>query len=230
MGRCTPLTCASSRTRAPTPPTASPSAPSADCAACPPIVALTCGCTPTSSIPTSPCPAPSAAMARRGLGVAVCMHGTAIAGLDMGAASLKMNDDGSFNMLVGATDIGTGSDTALAQIAAETLGCPLSDILAYSSDTDLTPFDTGAYASSTTFISGGAVMKAAEKVREQIFERVALILGGEDPARRPSLDGMYLRNRRAWLPDGRSVSLEQVALHSLHTMDQQQIMATASHM
>ena len=161
---------------------------------------------------------------RRGLGMAVCMQGTAIAGLDMGAASIKMNDDGSFNLLVGATDIGTGSDTVLAQIAAETLGCPLSDIITYSSDTDFTPFDTGAYASSTTFISGGAVMKAAEKVREQIFERAKLMLKVE------SAEGMYLRQRAAWLHDGRSLSLEAVALHSLHTEDQQQIMATASHM
>ena len=167
---------------------------------------------------------------RRGLGMAVCMQGTAIAGLDMASASLKMNDDGSFNMLVGATDIGTGSDTALAQIAAETLGCPLEDILPYSSDTDLTPFDTGAYASSTTYISGGAVMKAAEKVREQIFERAALMLGGASGGQRPSLEGMYLRGRQVWLPDGRSLSLEAVALHSLHTSDQHQIMATASHM
>jgi putative selenate reductase molybdopterin-binding subunit len=167
---------------------------------------------------------------RRGLGMAVCMQGTAIAGLDMGAASIKVNDDGSFNLLVGATDIGTGSDTALAQIAAETLGCSLSDIIPYSSDTDLTPFDTGAYASSTTYISGGAVMKAAERVRAQIFERAALMLGGPDPAQRPSTEGMYLRNRHVWLPGGRSVSLEAVALHSLHSEDQQQIMATASHM
>jgi putative selenate reductase molybdopterin-binding subunit len=87
---------------------------------------------------------------RRGLGMAVCMHGTAIPGLDMGAASVKMNDDGSFNVLVGGTDLGTGSDTVLAQIAAETLGVPLNDIIIYSSDTDFTPFDTGAYASSTT--------------------------------------------------------------------------------
>jgi putative selenate reductase molybdopterin-binding subunit len=113
---------------------------------------------------------------RRGLGMAVAMHGTAIAGLDMGAASIKMNDDGSFNVLVGATDLGTGSDTVLAQIAAETLGVPLNDVLIYSSDTDFTPFDTGAYASSTTYISGGAVKKAAEKVRAQIFERAALML------------------------------------------------------
>jgi putative selenate reductase molybdopterin-binding subunit len=167
---------------------------------------------------------------RRGLGMAVCMHGTAIAGLDMGAASIKMNDDGSFNLLVGATDLGTGSDTVLAQIAAETLGCPLADIVTYSSDTDFTPFDTGAYASSTTFISGGAVMKAAEKVREKIFERAALMLGGTDLAQRPATTGMYLRNRAVWLPDGRSIGLDAVALHSLHTLDQEQIMATASHM
>jgi len=161
---------------------------------------------------------------RRGLGMAVCMHGSAIAGLDMGAASIKMNDDGSFNLLVGATDIGTGSDTVLAQIAAETLGCPLSDILPYSSDTDFTPFDTGAYASSTTYISGGAVMRAAAKVREQIFERAKLML------KTASTDGMYLRERRVFTADGQNVSLEQVGLHSLHTEDQQQIMATASHM
>lgn len=180
---------------------------------------------------------------RRGLGVAACMQGTAIAGLDMGAASIKMNDDGSFNLLVGATDLGTGSDTVLAQIAAETLGVPLVDILPYSSDTDFTPFDTGAYASSTTFISGGAVMKAAEKVREQIFERAAKMLNyARDVAASPSergetaltperrYEGMYLRNRAAYLPDGRSVSLEAVALHSLHSEDQEQIMAVASHM
>ncbi len=169
---------------------------------------------------------------RRGLGMAVCMHGTAIAGLDMGAASLKLNDDGSFNLLVGATDLGTGSDTVLAQIAAETLGVPLSDVIIYSSDTDFTPFDTGAYASSTTYISGGAVKKAADQVRAQIFERAALMLGmdrRDDPPGRLE-EGWTIRDRRCYAPDGRSVTLEAVALHSLHTHDQRQIMATASHM
>ncbi|MBI3241824.1 MAG: molybdopterin-dependent oxidoreductase [Chloroflexi bacterium] len=160
---------------------------------------------------------------RRGLGMAVAMHGTAIAGLDMGAASIKMNDDGSFNVLVGATDLGTGSDTVLAQIAAETLGVPLNDVVIYSSDTDFTPFDTGAYASSTTYISGGAVKKAAEKVRAQIFERAAKML-------KTSLEGMSLKGRSVFAPNGESVTLEAVALNSLHTEDQQQIMATASHM
>ncbi|MFO7635092.1 MAG: molybdopterin cofactor-binding domain-containing protein [Caldilinea sp.] len=160
---------------------------------------------------------------RRGLGMAVCMHGTAIPGLDMGAASIKMNDDGSFNVLVGGTDLGTGSDTVLAQIAAETLGAPLNDIIIYSSDTDFTPFDTGAYASSTTFISGGAVKKAAEQVREQITARAALML-------ETTPEGMTLRDRHVTAADGRSVSLADVALHSLHVADHRQIMSTASHM
>ncbi|HMQ55176.1 MAG TPA: molybdopterin-dependent oxidoreductase, partial [Anaerolineae bacterium] len=117
---------------------------------------------------------------RRGLGMAVCMHGSAIPGLDMGGASIKINDDGSFNVLVGATDLGTGSDTVLSQIAAEVLGVPLEDIIIYSSDTDMTPFDTGAYASSTTYISGMAVKRAAEQVREQIKERAGLMLDLDD--------------------------------------------------
>ncbi|HEC36529.1 MAG TPA: xanthine dehydrogenase, partial [Anaerolineae bacterium] len=114
---------------------------------------------------------------RRGIGMAVMLHGSGIAGLDMAAATIKMNDDGSFNLLIGATDLGTGSDTILAQMAAEVLGVPLGDIIVYSSDTDFTPFDKGAYASSTTYISGTAVRKAALKVAEQIKEHAALCLG-----------------------------------------------------
>ena len=159
---------------------------------------------------------------RRGLGMAVCMHGTAIPGLDMGGASIKINDDGSFNLLVGATDIGTGADTVLGQIAAEVLGVPLDDIIVYSSDTDMTPFDTGAYASSTTYISGTAVQRAAMQVREQIKERAGLMLKLED------WSGVTLRDRSAIAPDGRSVSMEALALHSLHQEHQRQIMATAS--
>ncbi|MEM7344515.1 MAG: molybdopterin cofactor-binding domain-containing protein [Chloroflexota bacterium] len=160
---------------------------------------------------------------RRGLGVAVCMHGTAIPGLDMGGASIKINDDGSFNVLVGATDLGTGSDTVLGQIAAEVLGVPLEDILVYSSDTDMTPFDTGAYASSTTYISGTAVQKAAELVREQIKERAGLMLELSD------WSDVTLADRRAYASDGRSVTMEEIGLHSLHQDQQRQIMATASY-
>ena len=161
---------------------------------------------------------------RRGLGAAMCMHGTAIPGLDMGAASIKINDDGSFNLMVGATDLGTGSDTVLAQIGAEVLGVPLNDVVIYSSDTDFTPFDTGAYASSTTYISGTAVKIAAEKLAEQIKERAALMLGLEN------WDDIRLQNRYAITADGRSVSLGDIALHSLHMDQQRQLMATASYM
>ena len=170
-----------------------------------------------------PRPAPSGPRRRRGLGVAFAMHGTAIPGLDMGAASLKMNDDGTFNLLVGATDIGTGADTVLAQMAAEVLGCEVEDILVYSSDTDMTPFDTGAYASSTTYISGGAVVRAAQQVADQIRSVASRMLG-------VAPDDLELRERSVVAPDGRRVSLADVALHALHVADQRQIMAVASHM
>jgi len=159
---------------------------------------------------------------RHGLGMCILMHGTAIPGLDMGGAVIKMNDDGSFNLLIGATDLGTGSDTVLAQMAAEILGVPLEKILVYSSDTDLTPFDVGAYASSTTYISGMAVCKAAEQVRQKLFERAARMLNTKS-------EGMVASDERIHSADGQSVSLGEIGLHSLHAVDQEQIMATASH-
>jgi putative selenate reductase molybdopterin-binding subunit len=161
---------------------------------------------------------------RKGIGMAVMMHGSGIAGLDMASATLKMNDDGSFNLLMGATDLGTGSDTILAQIAAEILGIPVDDLIVYSSDTDFTPFDKGAYASSTTYISGGAVRKAALKVKQQIQEHAALMLDMGEP------ESLVLRDRIVVAKDGRSVTLADVALSSLHQTNQHQIMATASHM
>jgi putative selenate reductase molybdopterin-binding subunit len=168
---------------------------------------------------------------RRGQGVAMVMQGTAIPYLDMGAASIKMNDDGSFNLLVGATDLGTGSDTVLAQMVAEVLGCPLEDIIVYSSDTDFTPFDKGAYASSTTYISGAAAVRAAEQVAAQIRTRAARMLGDAAEASESSWQphDIDLYDRRAWAPGGRSVSLEEVALHTLHSEDQHQIMGVGSY-
>lgn len=195
---------------------------------------------------------------RRGQGIACVMQGTAIPYLDMGGASIKINDDGSFNLLVGATDLGTGSDTVLAQLAAEILGCPIDDIIVYSSDTDFTPFDKGAYASSTTYISGGAVVRAAEQVAQQIKQRAAQLLSdwaekhGETDIPRTEFSqpetfpptaeetgayavqplrasDMVLRDKRVWAPDGRSVSLSEVALSTLHHRDQHQIMAVASY-
>jgi putative selenate reductase molybdopterin-binding subunit len=155
--------------------------------------------------------------------MAVVIHGSGIANLDMGAATIKMNDDGSFNLLIGATDLGTGSDTILGQIAAEVLGVPLDDIIVYSSDTDFTPFDKGAYASSTTYVSGGAVKKAALEVRKQILEHAALML------EIPDIDLLELKNKQVISQDGRQLTLEEIALSSIHQLNQHQIGATASH-
>ena len=163
---------------------------------------------------------------RRGIGMAVMMHGSGVAGLDMGSATIKINDDGSFNLLVGATDVGAGSDTILAQIAAEVLGVPVEDIIVYSSDTDRTPFDKGAYASSTTYISGEAVRKTALKVGDQIKEHAARMLGLEGTA----VSDLELRDRKIVAPDGRALTLAEVALSSLHQQNQHQIMASASNM
>lgn len=165
---------------------------------------------------------------RRGIGVATVMQGTAIPYLDMGGASIKMNDDGSFNLLVGATDLGTGSDTVLAQMAAEVLGVPLDDIIVYSSDTDFTPFDKGAYASSTTYISGAATIRAAEQVAERIRLRAARMIGEQGGAPVKAED-IFLEDRRAVAPDGRSVTLAEVGLDALHKTDQEQIMGVGSY-
>ena len=164
---------------------------------------------------------------RRGIGAALVMQGTAIPYLDMGAASLKLNDDGSFNLLVGATDLGTGSDTVLAQMAAEVLGVNEDDIIVYSSDTDFTPFDKGAYASSTTYISGTAVIKAAQQVAEQIRARASAMFAEAGVQAAP--ESILLQSGKAHEPGGRSYSLEEIALNSLHHTDQEQIMAVASH-
>ncbi len=165
---------------------------------------------------------------RKGIGVALVMQGTAIPYLDMGGASIKMNDDGSFNLLVGATDLGTGSDTVLGQMAAEVLGVPLSDIIVYSSDTDFTPFDKGAYASSTTYISGAAVVKAAEKVAERIRIRAQQMFADKN-IEAPAAE-IVLVSQTAQAPSGETLSFREIALNALHHTDQEQIMAVASHM
>jgi len=158
---------------------------------------------------------------RRGVGLSVHMQGSGIPLIDMAAATIKMNDDGSFNLLVGATDLGTGSDTILGQIAAEVLGVPLTKIVVTSSDTDITPFDTGAYASSTTYVSGKAVERAAIEVKAQILGQAATMLQTDEA-------GLEFGDERVTAPDGSSVTLADVCLRAMYGADQFQIGATAS--
>ena len=160
---------------------------------------------------------------RRGVGMACAMQGNGIPGIDWGAATIKLNDDGSYNVLAGEADLGTGADTVLGQMVAETLGVNMDKVVVYSGDTDMTPFDVGAYASSTTYISGTAVKKAADVVRMRLKERAAMLLGIDAPC------SIELRDRQAWAPDGRSVSIAEIALDSLHLNEQEQIMGTGSH-
>lgn len=161
---------------------------------------------------------------KRGVGMAILMQGSSIPEIDMGAATIKLNDDGSINLLVGATDLGTGSDTVLAQIAAEVLGLGIDDVIVRSSDTDLTPFDVGAYASSTTYLSGQAVRKAALQVADQIRLVASRMLEGTFPP-----EALELADRRVITPEGEGPTLREVGLHSLYVSDQFQIAATASH-
>ena len=158
---------------------------------------------------------------RRGVGMVALMQGSAIPEIDMGSATIKMNEDGSFNLLIGATDLGTGSDTILAQIAAETLGVPTEKIIVTSSDTDLTPFDVGAYASSTTYLSGQAVLKTAQKVKQQILNVAAEMLN--EPA-----ENLTIENGIIYGKSGK-VTYQEVAHFSLYEKNQFQIVASDSH-
>lgn len=106
----------------------------------------------------------------RSVGVAMTMQGSGISGVDVGSATLKLNDEGFYTLLIGSADMGTGCDTILAQIAADCLECEMDQITVCAADTDTSPYDSGSYASSTTYVTGKAVERAAEQMREEITE------------------------------------------------------------
>ncbi len=103
----------------------------------------------------------------RSVGMAITMQGSGIQGLDKSSAEIKLNDCGDYTLMIGSTDMGTGSDTILAQMAAEVLETSIENITVISADTDLVPYDPGSYASSTTYVTGMAVVKAAQDLREK---------------------------------------------------------------
>lgn len=112
----------------------------------------------------------------RAVGMAVTMQGSGISGIDTASAEIKLNDDGFYTLLIGSTDMGTGSDTILSQMAAEILETDMNNIIVYSADTDVSPYDPGSYASSTTYVTGMAVVKAAEDLKKQIIVAGAKML------------------------------------------------------
>ena len=156
---------------------------------------------------------------RRGRGMATAMQGSGVASFELGGASIKLNEDGSFNVMTGATDIGQGSDTILGQIAAEALGVGMDKIIMHSADTDSSVFDYGSYASSTTYISGGGVKIAAERVREQILEVASDLLDCAPSDMRIS-DGVIHTPRGA-----SNLTIADIANETLYGKHRQQIMA-----
>lgn len=113
----------------------------------------------------------------RGVGVSLAMQGSGISGVDVGSAEIRLQDDGLYTLLLGCTDMGTGCDTILAQMAAECLECPMEHIAVRGVDTDQSPYDSGSYASSTTYVTGMAVVKACQELREKICSLGAKLLG-----------------------------------------------------
>ena len=118
----------------------------------------------------------------RAVGMGMAMQGSGITSVDVGSASLKINDDGFYTLSIGAADMGTGCDTILAQIAAEVLECPLDNVTVLGADTDSSPYDSGSYASSTTYVTGKAVEQCAEQLKKKICQVGAGLLGLDERA------------------------------------------------
>ena len=157
----------------------------------------------------------------KSVGMALAMQGSGIPYIDMGAATIKFNDDGFYNLMVGATDIGQGSDTILAQIAAEELMTTVDKVIVYSSDSDLTPFDTGAYASSTTYVSGNAVLNAAKIMKEMLLKEAAHVL--QVDLKEIEFDGITFSK------DDQKITLSELGNRLTYNEDQKQLTATGSY-
>lgn len=112
----------------------------------------------------------------RGYGMAVTMQGSGINGIDTASVLIKLNEDGFFTLSHSASDMGQGSDTILAQIAADILDLQIDQIVVNSFDLDTVPYDPGAYASSGAYVTGNAALRAAEDMRRQLIETAARFL------------------------------------------------------
>lgn len=144
----------------------------------------------------------------RSVGMAMSMQGSGISALDVGSATLKLNDEGFYTLTIGAADMGTGCDTTLAQVAAEVLDCDVDAITVFGADTDASPYDSGSYASSTAYITGKAVEICAQKLKKQICKLGAKLLACD--VEQTAFDG-----KAVWYLDQKSVSLTDIATASM---------------
>ena len=161
----------------------------------------------------------------RAVGMGMAMQGSGITSMDVGSATLKVNDEGFYTLLIGAADMGTGCDTTLAQIAAEALECPLDNITTLSADTDWSPYDSGSYASSTTYVTGKATEKCALELRGKICALGAKLLGCDKE--QVSFDGREVRVEEGENA-GKTISLSDIATASMNG-NSIELQATVTH-
>ena len=161
----------------------------------------------------------------RAVGMGMAMQGSGITSMDVGSATLKVNDEGFYTLLIGAADMGTGCDTTLAQIAAEVLECPLDNITTLSADTDWSPYDSGSYASSTTYVTGKATEKCALVLRGKICALGAKLLGCDKE--QVSFDGREVRVEEGENA-GKTISLSDIATASMNG-NSIELQATVTH-
>ena len=161
----------------------------------------------------------------RAVGMGMAMQGSGITSMDVGSATLKVNDEGFYTLLIGAADMGTGCDTTLAQIAAEVLECPLDNITTLSADTDWSPYDSGSYASSTIYVTGKATEKCALELRGKICALGAKLLGCDKE--QVSFDGRKVRVEEGENA-GKTISLSDIATASMNG-NSIELQATVTH-
>ena len=161
----------------------------------------------------------------RAVGMGMAMQGSGITSMDVGSATLKVNDEGFYTLLIGAADMGTGCDTTLAQIAAEVLECPLDNITTLSADTDWSPYDSGSYASSTIYVTGKATEKCALELRGKICALGAKLLGCDKE--QVSFDGRAVRVEEGENA-GKTISLSDIATASMNG-NSIELQATVTH-
>ena len=161
----------------------------------------------------------------RAVGMGMAMQGSGITSMDVGSATLKVNDEGFYTLLIGAADMGTGCDTTLAQLAAEVLACPRDNITTLSADTDWSPYDSGSYASSTTYVTGKATEKCALELRGKICALGAKLLGCDKE--QVSFDGREVRVEEGENA-GKTISLSDIATASMNG-NSIELQATVTH-
>ena len=158
----------------------------------------------------------------RGVGIAMAMQGSGISSVDTGSVSIKINDDGFYALTIGASDMGTGCDTILSQMAADCLDCSVDDIIVYGVDTDVSPYDSGSYASSTTYVTGMATVKACQTLVDKMKAYGAEKLGC-------SVDDVEFDGEKVYsLKDGSSISRKDIG-NAIMCAGENALFATEAH-